>query len=248
MIPRTKVNYTLANLSRALFVRERPSNYKSELVLWLRRYFERDNILLTPSGRGGMYFILRALLQPKVLVPAYTCAAVVEAAQLAGKEVVFVECERDGFNMCVQALAQVIDADSVVIATHQFGIPCEIESIKTMCEKHGAILVEDAAASFGTRANGTLTGVFGDVAFFSFDSAKVINVPVKGGFVLAKDPRIFQRIEEVYLAEIRSASVLKKIEWILKAAILLGYCLGQSIMRLSGKRAWGDYQAIYVRT
>src|SRR5438128_2628584 len=122
MIPRTKVNYTLGDLTRALFTTESGRDYRSHLISLLSDYFGEKHILLTPSGRGALYYILKATDKNRVLIPAYTCNAVVEAALLAGKEVLFADVGKHGFNMDDTHLETVIDERTAVVATHQFGI------------------------------------------------------------------------------------------------------------------------------
>jgi dTDP-4-amino-4,6-dideoxygalactose transaminase len=187
----------------------------------LRKFLGEENVLLTPSGRGGLYFILKNLEQSRVIVPAYTCKAVVEAARIAGKQVEFVETAEHGFNMDTALLAGKTGRDAVVIATHQFGIPCNIEAIRDICRETGAFLLEDCAASLGTRVNDILTGHFGDASFFSLDSTKLIHVPLKGGFITVKDPLLFKQIEDNYHQETIPVPFFTKIRWLMLAAILL---------------------------
>ncbi len=203
MIPRLKVNYGVGDLVRSLRPGHRGNRPKERLCQQLRDYFGVDNVLLTPSGRAGLYFILRASQRPRVVVPAFTCKAVVEAARLAGKQVEYVEVDRDDFNMSAAGLEALAGDDAIVLATHQFGIPCPIEKIVDVCRARGALVVEDVAPAFGTRSNGRLTGTFGDAAFFSFDSRKAINVPVKAGFVIVRDAERYERVRSAYSAEIQ---------------------------------------------
>jgi len=203
MIPRTKVNYSLLDLARSCFARSGRHEFTGRLTDRLSELFGTRNVLLTASGRGALYLLLRALPQSAVVVPAYTCKAVVEAVKLAGKEVVYVEAEPDGFNMDPSALAPLVGEDAIVLATHQFGIPCSIEAIVRLCEERGAFLIEDAAASMGSRVGTRLTGTFGDAAFFSFDSTKLLTVPLKGGFLTAKDAVVFERVRQVHSQEVR---------------------------------------------
>jgi dTDP-4-amino-4,6-dideoxygalactose transaminase len=221
MISRTKVNYKLQALFHALFIAEKATHHKLKLVSMLQDYLGVKHVLLTPSGRASLYFILKAIDHPRVVIPAYTCNAVVEAVKLAGKEVVFVEVESNGFNMSVTALEEVVDDTSAVVATHQFGIPCDIERIVDLCRERGALVIEDAAASFGTRVRGKLTGTFGDIAFFSFDSTKLVNVPMKGGFITAKSAAVFDRIRSIYFSEIRPVPFFLKLKWLTQSSVLI---------------------------
>ena len=192
MIPRVKVNYGWRELLAAIC--SASARDCSRLRETLARLFAVEDVLLTPSGRGGLFFILSAVPHSRVVIPAYTCKAVVEAARLAGKTVLFLDAAPQSFNCDTAGLAELLDADTVFIATHQFGIPCDIEASARICRERGALLVEDCAASLGTRVGGRLTGTFGDAAFFSFDSTKLINVPLKAGFVIARTPELLARI------------------------------------------------------
>jgi dTDP-4-amino-4,6-dideoxygalactose transaminase len=221
MVPRTKVNYGFKNLTKAFFITEKKSNYKDKLILLLKDFLKQQNVLLTPSGRGGLYYLLKAIDRNKVIVPAYTCKVVVEAAILAGKEVAFVEIEKDGFNIDILNLKEVVDEDSIVIATHQFGIPCKIKDIAEICKQKKALLIEDVAAGFGSKANGKLVGSFSDAAFYSFDSSKLINVPMKGGFVTVKNPILFNKLCSVYLKEVYCMPWMHKVHLLFRGFILV---------------------------
>jgi dTDP-4-amino-4,6-dideoxygalactose transaminase len=140
---------------------------------------------------------------------------------LAGKHVRYAEVSEDDFNMIPAALEGVVTADTAVLATHQFGIPCDVQRILEICRCHGAFVIEDVAAALGTRINGQLAGTFGDAAFFSFDCTKLIQVPLKGGAVLVRDPELFQKIQEVYRAEIQPMPLTIKARWLAMAAAML---------------------------
>ncbi len=221
MVPRTKVNYTGRDLIQAARIPRQRGAYIAQVTDELRRYLGEPNLLLTPSGRGGLYHILRAINHQRVVVPAFTCKAVVEAVRLAGKTPVFVDTESDGFNVDSASLKEVIDSDSVVVATHQFGIPTDIERLLELCRARNAMVIEDVAAALGTRIDGRLAGTFGDAAFYSFDSTKLLNVPLKGGAVTAKDADFFARIVTQYRNSVRSMTRPEQARLLLMAAALV---------------------------
>jgi dTDP-4-amino-4,6-dideoxygalactose transaminase len=221
VIPRTKVSYRLGDLLGALVASGRRDRHRAALAASLAVKLGGGNVLLTASGRGALYIILSVLPQRKVLVPAYTCKAVVEAARLAGKEVVYGESEDDGINMDPEMLAGRLDADTVLIATHQFGIPCAIESMVEVARSSGAYVIEDAAASLGTRVNGKLTGTFGDAAIFSFDSTKLVNVPLKGGFLLVQDRDLGERCRAFAATATRPMPLARKVQYLALGAALV---------------------------
>lgn len=192
LIPRVRVNYTLADLFRGFFAGRGKGKKCKELRLTLSRFFEVDDVLLTSSGRASIYILLRFLPQSKVIVPAYTCKVVVEAAMLAGKKIIYAPTSRKTFN--VTALPD-LDTDTIVIATHQYGLPCDIVKICEDCKNVGAIVIEDCAGALGTKVNGKFVGTFGDYGIFSFDSSKMLTIPSKGGFIIAKNSNELKDID-----------------------------------------------------
>lgn len=192
LIPRVRVNYTYTDIVKAFFCSEQKNEYRQKTINILQSYFSNRNVLLTSSGRSGLYLILRSLPQKKVIIPAYTCPVVQEAIVLAGKQILYAPTSDKTFNMCQMPQ---LDEDSILIATHQYGIPCDIEEMVARCDEMGAILIEDCAASLGTTVNGIPVGMFGHYAFFSFDASKLVNVPSKGGFILAKSQELLEAIQ-----------------------------------------------------
>ena len=221
MIPRTKVNYRMSDLMHACLVEENDNRWRQALAHRLGGMFDTSQLLLTASGRGALYVLLSSLPQRRLLVPAYTCKAVVEAAHLAGKEVLFGESEVNGFNMSMDSLDGLLDTDTILLATHQFGIPCDIRAMIRHARAAGAFVIEDAAASLGSRVEGQLTGTFGDAAFFSFDSTKLVNVPLKAGFLRVSDPEVFARCQAFMASTATPMPRLRKLRYLLMGAILV---------------------------
>ncbi len=191
-IPNIKVSYSSFDIVKACFIKNNGTNtllVKKELS----DLFYVKTVLLTSSGRSALYHILAYLPQHKVIVPAYTCDVVVEAATLAGKELVFAHVDRVTLNM--RELPE-IDSDSIVIATHQYGFPCDIKAICAECKKKGAVVIEDCAGALGTKVEGQMAGTFGDFAIFSFNASKLINAPSSGGFLIAKNEGDLKAIKE----------------------------------------------------
>jgi dTDP-4-amino-4,6-dideoxygalactose transaminase len=215
------VNFSLGDLTQALTLGEGSGDHKVRLRKQLASFLGLADAILTPSGRAGLYAILKAIDQPKVLVPAYTCNAVVEAATLAGKQVIFIDSS-DDFNMPSEAIGDLASQDTVVLATHQFGFPCDVERMVALAHDRGALVVEDAAASLGSRIGGRLTGTFADAAFFSFDISKLITVPLKGGAIVARDSRLLDRIRKAHAAETEPMPGWVKARLLTAGAALIG--------------------------
>ena len=219
-IPVMRVNYSILHLLRSLFVTESSTHYRDRLETMIRIFFSVNNVMLTSSARCAIYMILRSLPQRKVIVPSYTCEVVVEAVMLAGKEVVFAPVSKKSLNISEYPD---IDRDSVVIATHQYGFMSDIEELVKMCREKGAVLVEDCAGSFGGRINGRLTGTFGDYAVFSFSASKTLHSPTKGGFIIARNKDLLDKIQPLTYKTGNKYSF--KIKQFIKA---VGFCLAKS--------------------
>ncbi len=71
----------------------------------------------------------------------------------------------------------------LVVVAHLYGIPGKIDEIRAICDKHGALIVEDAAESFGATYKGKQTGGFGDYSAISFNGNKIITGSSGGMFL-----------------------------------------------------------------
>ena len=193
LIPRVKVNYTLNDIFSSIVCKNNCSKKRKQCIEKLSSIFSGYDIKLVPSSRDAIYELLVRLPQKKVVIPAYTCMVVNEAVLLSGKEIVFSKTRKDDFN---SSYIECIDGDSIVLATHQYGLPCDIEKIAAKCKETGAILIEDCATSLGTTVNGKMTGTFGDFAFISLNASKTLTVPPFGGILIGKDNKMLNDIEE----------------------------------------------------
>lgn len=192
LIPRVRVNYTFIDLINSLFVLERKERYRSACYSLLSSFFDGEEILLVPSARDAIYEILKRLPQKKVVIPAYTCIVVVEAATLAGKEIIYSNTDNTTFN---SEYINDITHNCIVLATHQYGLPCDIENIAEKCKQVGAVLIEDCATSLGTTVNGKKVGTFGQYAMVSFNASKLLNVPPFGGVLISKNKQMIDDIK-----------------------------------------------------
>ena len=193
LIPRVRVNYSLGDLLRAVFISERNAIFRAECEAVFSRYYDGEYVCLTPSGRDAIYEVLIRLPQKKVVIPAYTCMAVVEAVMLAGKEIIYCESDNTTYN---SEYIESIGPDCIVLATHQYGLPCNIQEIAEKCKEQGAILIEDCATSMGTTVNGKKTGTYGDFAIVSFNASKMLSVPPVGGVLIGKNKELIDRIKQ----------------------------------------------------
>ncbi len=124
----------------------------------------------------------------KVLCTDMTFAATVNPVTYEGAIPVFIDAERETWNMDPAALeaafAKYPEAKVVMLA-HLYGTPAKMDEITAICEKHGAILIEDAAEAFAAEYKGRKMGTFGKYAVLSFNGNKIITT--SGGGMLLTD-------------------------------------------------------------
>ena len=107
---------------------------------------------------------------------------------------VFIDTERDTWNMCPESLEKAFQKYpevKVVVFAHLYGVPAKLDELKAVCDRHGAILIEDAAESLGATYNGQQTGTFGRYNAISFNGNKIITGS-SGGMLLTDDPEAYQ--------------------------------------------------------
>ena len=113
----------------------------------------------------------------KVFCSDMTFDATVNPVAYEGGEAVFIDAEYDTWNMDPDALEKAFtmypDVRLVVLA-HLYGVPGKIREIQSICRRHNALLMEDAAESFGAVYDGKQTGTFGDVSILSFNGNNVL--------------------------------------------------------------------------
>ncbi len=122
----------------------------------------------------------------RVFCSDVTFDATVNPIAYEGGEAVFIDTEYDTWNMDPEALEKAFDMYSdvrLVVLVHLYGVPAKIDEIKQICQKHGSLLIEDAAESFGASYKGIQTGCFGDISIISFNGNKIITGS-SGGMLL----------------------------------------------------------------
>lgn len=150
--------------------------------------------LAVSSCSAALFLSLKALdLKPgaKVLIPAFTFAAVPSAVVHAECVPVLVEVGADYRVDMADFAAKLPGADAVLIS-HMRGHTSDMDAILQLADAAGVPVVEDAAHSLGTTWHGRNIGTIGRVGCFSFQSYKMINAG-EGGMLITDDPELAAR-------------------------------------------------------
>ena len=153
--------------------------------------------LAVSSGTAALHLALRLAgvgVGDEVVCQSLTFVASANPILYQGARPVFVDSERETWNMDPELLSKLLDARAksnrlpkAVVLVHIFGIAARVEEIQAICAGHGVVLIEDAAEALGTTIGGRQVGSFGDVGVFSLNGNKVITSA--GGGVLVSHRR-----------------------------------------------------------
>lgn len=134
----------------------------------------------------------------KVFCSDLTFAATVNPIVYEGGEPVFIDTEYDTWNMDPVALEKAFELYpevKVVVMAHLYGVPAKVDEIKAICDKHEAILIEDAAESLGATYKDVQTGTFGHYNVISFNGNKIITGSA-GGMLLTDNEEAAEKVRK----------------------------------------------------
>ncbi|CAH1528208.1 UDP-2-acetamido-2-deoxy-3-oxo-D-glucuronate aminotransferase [Vibrio rotiferianus] len=124
-----------------------------------------------------------------VFCPTFTFFATAETIAFEGATPVFVDSDKETFNICPVDLEKRIEAviadrklkPKAIIAVDLFGLPADYPALRAIADKYDLKIIEDAAQGFGGEINGKRAGSFGDIATTSFFPAKPLGCYGDGG-------------------------------------------------------------------
>lgn len=194
MIPRYEPTYSFLDIHRSLF-RGLREDRTIELEARAREYFKVKHAFLLKSGKTSLYTILRAYNKPgKVLMPAYNCADVPEAAYFAGYSPYFLDADFTTLSVPWERFENAISNEvTAIIVISLFGVPYDVRPLREIAAKKGILLIEDNASAMGSRIDGQLAGTFADAGVVSFQDTKPLSAKT-GGFILTNDDQLAQKI------------------------------------------------------
>ena len=130
-----------------------------------------------------------ALEGKRVFCSDMTFAATLNPVVYEGGVPVFIDTEAESWNMDPVALEKAFEMYpdvKLVVSAELYGFPGRMDLIKKICEKHGALLIEDAAEAMGATIDGKQCGSFGDYSAISYNGNKIITGSA-GGCLLTND-------------------------------------------------------------
>lgn len=167
------------------------ARFESEMA----RLHDCHYALMSNSGTSSLLVALAALKEvhgwqdgDEVIVPAVTFVATSNVVMYNGLKPVFVDVEPDYYTLDPGKIeARITPRTRAIMPVHLSGLPCDMDPIMDIAERHGLRVVEDSAETMFARYKGRAVGSFGDVGCFSTYAAHIITTGV-GGLCTTNDP------------------------------------------------------------
>jgi len=143
------------------------------------------------TGTAALHVaVLAANVKPgeEVILPSFTFVATAEAVVIAGAKPVFVDIDPKTYNILPKKIEEAITRKTkAVIPVDLYGLPADLQPIKEIAEKHGLIVIEDAAQAHGATYKEKPAGFFADVACWSLYASKNMTTGEGGVITTSND-------------------------------------------------------------
>ncbi len=165
---------------------------------WFEERLHCRKALLTHSCTAALEMsAILCDLQPgdEVILPSYTFVSTANAFALRGAVPVFVDIRPDTLNIDEKLIeAAITPRTRAIVPVHYAGVPCEMDAIMDIAQRHKLLVVEDAAQALLSTYKGKALGTIGHFGCLSFHETKNI-ISGEGGALLINDERFFERAE-----------------------------------------------------
>src|SRR5574344_2322570 len=150
------------------------------------------------SGTDALHLALRALdigKDDEVITTAFTFVATAEAIGIVGAKPVFVDIDKDTFNIDAEKIENAITPKTkAIIPVHLYGQPANMEVIMDIAKRHNLFVIEDCCQAIGAKIGDKKVGSFGDIGCFSFFPTKNLGGMGDGGLLTTNSQAINDRV------------------------------------------------------
>jgi dTDP-4-amino-4,6-dideoxygalactose transaminase len=169
--------------------------YENELAIKLSQYLGIPNIELVANGTLALQLAIKSLdLKGEIITTPFSYVATPNAIVWEGCTPVFVDIDEKTFCIKPDLIeAAITEKTSAILATHVYGVPCDVEKIAEIARRHNLKVVYDAAHCFGVKLHGQSLLVHGDISTLSFHATKLFHT-AEGGAVVCQDENVSKRV------------------------------------------------------
>ena len=156
----------------------------------ISRFLGEINTCVLSSGTSALHLALVMLGITKediVLVQSFTFCGSTSPIKYVGAIPVFIDSEKDTWNMCPEALEKALKKHGsnvkAIIPVHLYGMPYQVDQITILSKKYSVPIIEDAAEALGSKYGENYCGTFGEISALSFNGNKIITTSGGGALV-----------------------------------------------------------------
>ncbi len=173
------------------------SYYAQAMEKEIAKFTGAKNVATTSSCDAGLLIALYVLNLPKgseVILSSYTFNSTPNSLIWNGLKPVFADIDLETFCLDPDDVKKKITKKTkVIIGTHVFGNPCDVDSLREIAKSNGIILMFDAAQAYGSSYKGRRVGTLGDIEVFSFSGTKTV-ISAEGGAILTRNKNLMPKI------------------------------------------------------
>ncbi|RZK12823.1 MAG: DegT/DnrJ/EryC1/StrS family aminotransferase [Flavobacterium sp.] len=166
-----------------------------ELEKKLKALLHSEKLLYCNNGTIVLQMALKSLgVTKEVITTPFSYVATCNSILWEGCKPIFVDIDTQTFCIDAAKIVQAITPDTeAILATHVFGLPCNVEQIETIAKKYSLKVIYDGAHAFGCNLNDRPLLSYGDISTCSFHATKLFHT-TEGGCIICHDEDLFRKL------------------------------------------------------
>ncbi len=164
----------------------------------LTEYLEVPHLSLFANGHLALELAIAAMdLRGECITTPFTHCSTTNAIVRCGLKPVFCDVDAGTGTIDPAKIEERITPETcAIVATHVYGIPCDVEAIGEIARKYGLKVIYDGAHAFGVRYKGKSIAAYGDAVMFSCHATKVFHT-IEGGITVFREPQYRKKANEL---------------------------------------------------
>ena len=164
----------------------------------LKDFLNIKNVLFVNNGTTALQLAIKSLnLTGEIITTPFSFVATTSAIVWESCTPVFVDIDKETLNIDVKKIeASITNKTSAILATHVFGVPCDVDFIEKIAKKHNLKVIYDGAHAFDVNLEKESIFNYGDISICSTHATKVFHT-IEGGFIAVKDDLLFDKLKSM---------------------------------------------------
>ncbi len=170
--------------------------YVLELEQKLKEYLGVKHLFLVTNGTIAIQLVIRAIEVPgEIITTPFSYVATTSSIVWEGCVPIFVDIDPQTLCIDPNLIETAITKNTVaILATHVYGIPCDVKAIEKIARKHNLRVIYDAAHTFAVKYDGRSLASYGDISTLSFHATKLFHM-AEGGAIVTNDDLLAHKIK-----------------------------------------------------